>query len=147
MNNRRGFLKLLGAAVGAAAVPGILTYAEPLLAIPIEGREWVEDRGDFYVVRVPDFKTFAREVLDKPTIFLLGQQAILTNVLVSGFANLSAPRAGVIRDCTFDAREVASLQPRTVLTIGAATTQLSMIGCNLLGASKGCAIEMGALSA
>lgn len=112
MIERRTFLKL-GAALG------LVRYAEPLQALAERGSplrsEWVEDRGDFLVVRVPAFQTFADARLPKPTLFLLGEQAVVSHVRVLGFANVSAPNAGRITDCTFDASECAVARERAVL--------------------------------
>jgi hypothetical protein len=91
---RRTFLRLTGAAAGALV---IAKYAEPLAVLADHG-PWVEDKGDFYIVRVPDFKTFANEHLEKPTIFLLGESATVCGawtLMVS--PTFSHPRAGYSR--------------------------------------------------
>lgn len=111
---RRGFLKLLGA---VAASVGIVKYAEPLLSIPQAGHDWIEDRGDFYIVRVPDFKEFARETLEKPTIFLLGEMAIVRDVRVTSFANVHSPRGGLVHGCIFDSSKAEAENDRPVMKL------------------------------
>lgn len=116
-STRRTFLKLVGAAAGAL---GITQYAEPLAIVPDappKRGDWIEDRGDFFVVRVPAFHVFASETLDKPTIFILGYQALLRDVLVRGFANVAVPRGGRVLRCHFDASNMAVGRNRPVLEL------------------------------
>lgn len=115
MTTRRGFLKLVVAAATTVGALKITRYAEPLLPIADVAHDWIEDRGDFYVVRVPDFKIFAREILRKPTIFLLGQQATVYDVAVDSFSNIYAPKGGLVKDCCFDASEDETEQARAVI--------------------------------
>jgi hypothetical protein len=110
MIGRRGFLKL-------AAASGIAMYAEPIVRMALSYRDWIEDRGDFFIVRVPDFKSFANEDLSKPVVFLLGQQAAVRAVRVAGFVNVQAPRGAVIAECEFDARMVSVGRDRPVVTL------------------------------
>ena len=60
---RRSFLSVLA---GASAALGLARYAEPFALTPDAHHEWVEDKGDYVIIRVPDFKTFARETINKP---------------------------------------------------------------------------------
>ena len=104
---RRGFLKLAVAMIGGTAVT---RYAEPLVDIADTNRDWIEDKGDYCVIRVPDFKTFANEVIAKPVIFLLGQQAAVQNVDIAGYANIYAPKAGRVFGCRFDGSRMVTEQ-------------------------------------
>lgn len=113
MSTRRTFLKL---AAATATALDITRYAEPLQKIASKG-EWVEDRGDFYVVRVPDFKTFARETLDKPTIFLLGERATVADVMVAAHCNIHAPKGGRVVGSYFDTRMVEMEKSRPVMLL------------------------------
>jgi len=85
------------------------------------------------VVRVPDFKTFAREHLDKPTIFILGSSAVLSEVSVEGFANIAAKPQSSVLDCHFDASKIDVQRDRAVVEISATTKELVLSRCNLLG--------------
>lgn len=111
---RRGFLK-----VGTALAGGVVLakYAEPILAALPERHEWIEDRGDFLIVRVPDYKTFARERLEKPTIFLMGEQATVRDVHVIGFSNGYVPRGGRFHGCFFDGSGMTTVESRPVFTL------------------------------
>jgi hypothetical protein len=62
---RRTFLKAsAGVALAAAAMSkGLTLLDEPELLIADSHKDWIEDRGEFYIVRVPDYKTFARQAL------------------------------------------------------------------------------------
>lgn len=93
---RRSFLKLSAAA-------GITLYAEPLILLP-DGVPWVEDKGDFYILRVPDGKSVNGLKLDKPTIVLAGAKSIISNVDIDGFCNIFAKPAAVIDGLWVDAR-------------------------------------------
>ena len=105
---RRGFLKVLGA---IAASTGIIHYAEAKVLMPEQG-SWIEDKGDYYIVRIPDGKTFARETLDKPTIFGFGRDSSMREVTVNGFSNLYLQSGASTYDCAFDARGY-SIEGRT----------------------------------
>lgn len=115
MTTRRGFLKLAAATAGAI---GLTKYAEPWLQLP-ETHEWVEDRGDFYVVRVPQSQRFANERLDKPTIFLLGAYSMLEGVQVDGFTNISAMGGAAIQQCHFNASRMEVSRNRSVVEMKA----------------------------
>lgn len=98
---RRSFLKLGGVVVGSS----ILTrWAEVEEYIPDKLKhEWVEDKNDYYIVRVPDYKTFVREYLDKPTIFLLGERSRVDDCRVQGFVNVNMKHESVFTKTFVDA--------------------------------------------
>jgi hypothetical protein len=123
---RRTFLRLTGAAAGALV---IAKYAEPLAVLADHG-PWVEDKGDFYIVRVPDFKTFANEHLEKPTIFLLGESATVRSVDVDGFANIFAPKGGIFTQSRIDSSRMAAERARPALTLKGA--RFAVTDCHLL---------------
>lgn len=127
--NRRTFLKLTAAA-GAAV--GLVRYAEPLQKIMAEHHDWVEDRGDFYIIRVPARQMFAREVLSKPCIFLLGEMAMVADVTVNGFVNLQAPRGGTWTGGMINASNVSVGRKRPALEVQD-TIGLSLLGTHILG--------------
>jgi hypothetical protein len=81
---RRGFLKVVSA---LAAATGLVRYIETPILMPNK-HEWIEDMGDYYIVRVPEGKTFANERLDKPTLFGLEDRATVTGIEVLGYANV-----------------------------------------------------------
>lgn len=125
--NRRGFLKIATSLVGALS---IAKYSEPLFAIPNAYKDWIEDKGDFFIVRVPDFKSFANELLAKPVIFLMGEKSIIRGVNVQGFANLYAPKGGACIDSIFDARQMTIERIRPILELkNAENTKFELTGC------------------
>lgn len=116
MTTRRIFLKLAGAVTGLVAASSLVKYAEPYAKLSEIG-EWIEDRGDFFIVRVPDYKMFAGEILNKPTIFLLGERAVVKDVRVNGFANVHAPNAGMVLGCMFDTSGMKVARNRPIVEI------------------------------
>lgn len=66
---RRGFLKIGVALVGSVM---LAKYIEPVLVLPKARHDWVQQLSDFYIVRVPEGKTFAHEALDMPVLFIMG---------------------------------------------------------------------------
>jgi hypothetical protein len=104
---RRTFLKIGSALVAGTAVA---TYAEPLINALTTGakHQWVQDKGDYYVVTIPENKSFAKEHLDKPTIFLFGDNSKLLDVSVIGFANMRGAKSVEIQGCYFDAGKVSA---------------------------------------
>jgi hypothetical protein len=125
---RRGFLKIGAAIVGGIAIS---RYAEPVIKIE-QSHDWIEDRGDFVIVRVPDFKSFAKETIDKPAIFILGEKSVIDTVAVAGFANIYAPKGGLVIGSQFDASKMATELERSVLNIkGGCAVQIR--DCNIFG--------------
>lgn len=126
-NTRRGFLKLVTTIIGGIA---ITKYSEPIVQVK-SSHEWIEDKGDFAIVRVPDFKTFANETIAKPTIFILGQQSIVKQVDVTGFANVYAKQGGMVFGSRFDASKMEIQDRDAILHLVAENTQI--IDCQLIG--------------
>jgi hypothetical protein len=124
---RRGFLKVGAAILGGLA---ITRYSEPIIQI-VEKNEWIEDKGDYVIVRVPDFKTFAQEAIGKPAIFILGEQAIVRGVYVNGFANIYAPKGGLVTASRFDASRMLTEKVRPVINLKA--EDVSINDCHLIG--------------
>lgn len=112
MIQRRTFLKVASSTVGAMVVH---KYAEPFEVLP--ENDWITDRGDFYIVRVPDFKTFKNELLNKPTIFILGQSAVVSGCEVIGFANIAAPKGGTFDSCKVDSSAMEVPRKRSIIEI------------------------------
>lgn len=108
---RRSFLKV-GVTVG-----GLVLFREPLSRLLPTHHDWVEDKGDFYIVRVPEKKVFLNETLAKPTIFLLGALAAVKAVEVKGFANIFMPRGGSVEGCHFDGSKMKTDKDRPVLLL------------------------------
>lgn len=125
---RRGFLKLAAAVIGGMAVT---KYAEPLIQVAGAHHDWIEDKGDYCIIRVPDFKTFANEIIAKPVIFIMGEQAIVRSVDVGGFANVYAPKGGMVDACRFDGSRMVTEQKRPLVNIkgdGLMVTGVHFIG-------------------
>ena len=115
LQNRRSFLK-----TGTTLVGGVLLtkYIEPIVPIAeLKKHEWIEDKGDFYIVRVPDSMTFANELLDKPTIFLLGHYTVVKDVVVNGYANISHKGTSLITASKFDVSKMLLSTNRPVLLV------------------------------
>lgn len=110
---RRAFMKMAGVAGLAAAAP-ITLYSQPLVRVT-NSHEWIEDRGDFYIVRVPDGKTFAEEALEKPTIIQMGARSKIRRIWIEGFTNVYAAGEFSIEASSFDARGMATSARRPVL--------------------------------
>lgn len=128
---RRGFLKLGAALIGAMT---LAKYAEPVVAVAETHHDWIEDKGDYCIVRVPDFKTFAHEAISKPVIFILGEQAIVRAVEVEGFANIYAPNGGLVTASRFDASRVVTEKERPVINLKAKDITIS--DCHLIGTGE-----------
>lgn len=124
---RRTFLKL----AGAVSALGLVRYEEPLQAIPNERvGDWIEDRGDFYIVRVPRWKSFANEFLHKPTIFLLEEGSLISHIGVLGFVNLQSPHGATAIDLAIDASRCSVRRKRPILEVQNAVG-LTMLGLTL----------------
>ncbi len=109
--SRRGFLKLGSAIVGGLS---LIKYAEPAVQIP-HSHEWIDDKGDFVIVRVPAFKSFANELITKPAIFVLGERALVRAIEVRGYSNIYAPKGGTILGCYFDGSQMTTEMNRSVV--------------------------------
>ena len=128
---RRSFLKLAAAVTGGVV---ITKYLEPMELLDDEAKDWIEERNGFYIVRVPDFKTFSNETLDKPTIFLLGQEAVVRDLEIFGYANIFAPKYGTLTNCMFNASKVQTETQRPIVLIGDGT-KMYLGGCIFTGNS------------
>jgi hypothetical protein len=113
---RRTFLKAGTAVLGALT---LAKYTEPLIAMPDSSHEWIEDKGDFVIVRVPDFKTFANEVIDRPAIIIMGEKSVVREVDVQGYVNVYAPKGGYVTSSRFDASKMMVARARPVMELKA----------------------------
>lgn len=92
--SRRGFMVAASALVATVSQAmnlnkGIVSLIETDKEAPVEkANEWITDRGDFYIVRVPEGKTFSKHDFDKSVVFYLEHQATVSMVSVMGFTNL-----------------------------------------------------------
>lgn len=112
---RRSFLKIGTAIVGGLT---IAKYIEPMEKIENTYKDWIEERNGFYIVRVPDFKTFEKEHLNMPTIFLMGQNSALRNCQIDGYANIDANSNSInVSDVYFDTRKLIVPNHRPVLLV------------------------------
>lgn len=81
-----------------------MKYVEAKEIIPdVYRHDWVEDRGGHYIIRVPDLKTFNKQVLDKPCIFLLGENSTVKDCEVRGFTNIFMRRGSLFTNTFIDA--------------------------------------------
>jgi hypothetical protein len=125
---RRGFLKLGAALIGALT---LAKYAEPMVAVTDTHHDWIEDKGDYMIVRVPDFKSFANEFIAKPVIFILGEQATVRAVEVEGYANIYAPKGGLVTASRFDGSRMVTEQDRPLVNLKAEGIEIS--NCHFIG--------------
>ena len=128
---RRGFLKVTGAAAAALLAakllpPGLTVFDEQ----PVRhtaSKDWITDRGDYWEVVIPAGKRLSREVFDKPLLLMMGQDASFVDCVVLGFANLYAkPNVSLIGN-HFDARQLASVKERPLLTIKRSDSQGALL--------------------
>lgn len=96
---RRSFLKTASA---TALIP-LSTYAEKYENISDNGG-WIEDKGDYCIIRVPDFKSFSNEVIKKPAILILGTEAKCHDVSFYGFLNVFYKNNSVIDRVLVDSK-------------------------------------------
>lgn len=128
---RRGFLKLGAALIGALT---LAKYAEPLVAVADTHHDWIEDKGDYMIVRVPDFKSFANEFIAKPVIFILGEQATVRAVEVEGYANIYAPKGGLVTASRFDGSRMVTEKDRPLVNLKA--KDLTVSECHFIGTGQ-----------
>lgn len=128
---RRGFLKLGAALIGALT---LAKYAEPVVALADTHHDWIEDKGDYCIVRVPDFRTFAHEAISKPVIFILGEQATVRAVEVEGFANIYAPKGGLVTASRFDGSRMVTEKDRPLVNLKAKDITIS--DCHFIGTGQ-----------
>jgi len=112
--SRRGFILQATALVGGLSISH---YLEPFLAVPDKYKDWIEDRGDFFVVRVPDGKRLEGQTFDKPTILLLGALACFKSNTVKGYLNVYAPKQGAILNSFVDARACRTDRERPAIML------------------------------
>lgn len=109
---RRSFLALAGAT-------SLACYAEPFTLIQDARHEWIEDKGDYVIIRVPDFKTFASETISKPAILLLGQGATARDVEFGSYLNLHGKPQSRLMKFRLDASRATTQTPRPTLRMNA----------------------------
>lgn len=115
MIERRGFLKVATMMVGSLLVA---KYIEPIIQIVTpEKHSWIEDKGDFYIVRVPKNKIFANEHLDKPTIFLMDDSSYVHDVNVEGYSNIMMTGKCKLLNCNFDTSKMVVQENRPAVII------------------------------
>lgn len=128
--SRRGFLK-----VGVASVAGVLLakYAEPVMSILDNKNDWVTDKGDYYILRIPDFKSFANHKFDKPLIVVMGECSRMSNTTVQGMTNLIVPKGGEVAKCSFNCREFLTEEPRPVVKVSEKHNNLTVVDSEFIG--------------
>lgn len=119
MLNKRGFLKIASALVGGLTFS---KYTNAELLVPEKNvsvfQDWIEDRGDFYVVRVPDFKSFSNEILNKPTVFLAGHNSSISRIRIDGFVNIHSKNGHIrLTESEIDATRHAFDGRRSVIEV------------------------------
>lgn len=110
---RRSFLKIASAAASSLAV-----YREPLSLLTDPHNDWLEDRGSFVIIKVPDNKTLKNITVPKPAIISLGLSATMVDVAIRGFANIIGKPGAHVLECTFDASSMRAELDRCVVHLG-----------------------------
>lgn len=107
--SRRGFLVVASGLVTTISdamrpTQGLIALVETENESPVESvSDWITDKGDFYVVRVPAGKTFSIDLLDKSSVFYLENAATVTRTSVNGFVNVVfETNLGQVKECYFD---------------------------------------------
>jgi len=96
---------------------GLTLLDEPELLIADSHKDWIEDKGEFYIVRVPDYKTFARETLNKPTILLLGENSIAKDLDINGYLNVELSHESLFIDSRIDSSKYITTLDRSIVYI------------------------------
>lgn len=109
---RRTFLKVLGASAAVASAPQLYREAHRFVAKP---KDWIEDHGDFLVVRVPDGMTFAKEKLGKPVLLFMGNRTRFHDCEITGFCNVYAGKEFAITDTVFDVSQMRLTEVRAAV--------------------------------
>lgn len=124
--SRRGFLVVASGLVTTISdamrpTQGLIALVEAENESPVESvSDWITDKGDFYVVRVPAGKTFSIDLLDKSSVFYLENAAMVTRTQINGFVNVVfETNLGQVKECYFDATNtvLASGNKRDVLAL------------------------------
>lgn len=123
---RRGFVaaaSALAATVSAAMnLPsGIKLINETDSEEPVNlSKDWITDKGDYYIVRVPEGKSFWNETLDKSTVFYIENGGSVKHVRVNGFVNaIVLNEYASLSNCIIDASKtrLASGKERSPLVV------------------------------
>jgi hypothetical protein len=122
-------MKIATTLVGSVLVA---QYVEPLVAMPAPKR-FVDDRGDYLIVRIPNGEHVRDEEFKKPILLVLeGPYALFSSCLVTGFANVLAPNGGLIYDCLFDGAAMRTKNPRSVVLVESGTQGMEINGCSMI---------------
>lgn len=128
--SRRGFLK-----VGVASVAGVLLakYAEPVMSILDNKGDWITDKGDYYILRIPDFKSFANHKFDKPLIVVMGESSRMHHTTVQGMTNIIVPKGGEVTECEFNCKEFLTEEPRPVVKVSENSNKVTITDAVIIG--------------
>lgn len=127
MITRRGFLK-----VGTSLLGGVALSRYTEIAARIHPyKDWIMDDGDYYIVRIPDYKIMSRESFDKPVLLLNGYRSMFMECHVNGFLNVGAGDESIIDGCLIDASKCVSVIDRHVVTFNGKITGMTMQHCIL----------------
>lgn len=117
--SRRGFLRVAGAA-GAVLGAGVVLYRETTNLVLPTSNDWIEDRGDFLIVRVPDEKMFKGEKLLKPTILVMGMRSMVRDCEVYGYLNILGKGDWGFNENYVDCRKTAMTKDRPIILVQSA---------------------------
>jgi hypothetical protein len=143
---RRTFLKLSGSALGAAlALKGLNLFAEQEEEIDFapQQSDWIVDRGNYYIVTVPEGKSFSRYDFDKPVLFMLKDRAEVSEVSIDGFITIVGSANCSFLSSKVDTSKTVLQKPRAAILIDRETRELVCKGNHIVtGPSSHTCIEV-----
>ncbi len=129
--DRRGFLKLVGAAVPAIYAARAVAVYDYAAAPTAKLEPWIKDRGAWYEIYIPEGKTMAKEMFDKPCLIIAESRSAILDCSFYGFVDMAAKEhrfSGNLIDCSGK----VFAKPRALLTLRESeNTEISY--CHLLG--------------
>lgn len=120
---RRNFLKNAFAVATTAAATGacakqFITIDE--IIVPEEKPiDWIIDKGEYYLVNIPDGKTLKRERLDKPSIIKMGQGSTIGDLTVVGYCNIFSKHEIVMNNLATECGNYITKEPRSSILFSA----------------------------
>lgn len=147
--SRRGFMVAASALAASVGIGNkLVTLIETENETPIQKySDWITDRGDYYIVRIPHGKSFSNHTFDKSVAFYMENDTTVSNVSVNGFTNLIMQQKDsrvMVRDSLFDSTstKLASGKSRAVVLIDGSLDQSVFTGLHVQpGPSNDCCIR------
>ena len=103
------------------------SYAEQQELVTIDNtvsKDWITDKGNYYLVVVPSYKLLKNESFDKPVLFILQEGAMVDSVCVDGFTTVVCERGGHFLNSYIDCKETLLTKPRSAVLIDKTSNRL-----------------------